>query len=508
MPRNSKIYDILISCPGDIQEEVNIIEDVVNDFNRTIGQNINISLNIKHWEKDSYPELGASPQDILNKQFVVYCDVVIAIFWTRFGTPTDNYGSGTEEEIYKILDQKKQVFLYFSNIKKDPEEINFEQYKKVKEFRTKIQNSGIYNSYKTIEEFKEKITRHLNLYFLSLDKKSEDIINLKESKVIVCGSDDYNKAKLKKFEFIYENDYFEKIKQLIDNINNIEKDYHPDSDLKQSIKLLSLTSGITGNHIVNISEESKSLINQWSIDNNLPLEKNFFKTYNLIKVESLLSSPFNNKSSYNYDGDKEIIEKYKKINQLANLIIEKNKWLEFLSDVNKLFYTELIITNTGKIVDKDIEIKVFINKELILRPIDFPKPDKSIIENVFKSKILNEMLLPVKTYLINTFPEENFFPEFNQILNLPLMMVEDEFDYDYELEKYYSLIDDFLDYEYYENEEQDILVFYLKKIKHNQKFFFPTRLLFKKFPEKIIYQITSEKMPEVSKGEIFFELDE
>lgn len=33
----------------------------------------------------------------------------VAIFWTKFGTPTDKYGSGTEEEIEEMLSSNKQV---------------------------------------------------------------------------------------------------------------------------------------------------------------------------------------------------------------------------------------------------------------------------------------------------------------------------------------------------------------------------------------------------------------
>ena len=41
--------------------------------------------------------IGGKPQALLNEQFVNKCDAAVAIFWTRFGSPTDEYGSGTEE---------------------------------------------------------------------------------------------------------------------------------------------------------------------------------------------------------------------------------------------------------------------------------------------------------------------------------------------------------------------------------------------------------------------------
>lgn len=92
-------YDLLISCPSDIKDEIVIIKDVVEMFNNLFGQANNIQIITKHWSKNSYPESGGKPQAILNKQFVFDCDAAVAVFWTRFGTPTDEYDSGTEEEI-------------------------------------------------------------------------------------------------------------------------------------------------------------------------------------------------------------------------------------------------------------------------------------------------------------------------------------------------------------------------------------------------------------------------
>lgn len=51
---------------------------------------------------------------MLNEQFIKNCDAPVAILWTRFGTPTDKYGSRTEEEIEIMLKDKKQVEISFS----------------------------------------------------------------------------------------------------------------------------------------------------------------------------------------------------------------------------------------------------------------------------------------------------------------------------------------------------------------------------------------------------------
>ena len=134
MAKIVKVFNILISCPGDIKEEVEVIKSVIEQFNRTTGDENNIRLEAKHWSKDSYPESGGKAQALLNQQFVEECDMSIAVLWTRFGTPTEKYGSGTEEEISLMIESGKQVFLYLSKKPISPDEIDSEQYNLVKKF--------------------------------------------------------------------------------------------------------------------------------------------------------------------------------------------------------------------------------------------------------------------------------------------------------------------------------------------------------------------------------------
>lgn len=99
MPRQTITYDVLFSCPGDVVDQIDLVRDAVNSFNETVGLDNNVVLMLRHWSTSSYAESGKGGQESINDQFVKYCDVVIAIFGDRFGTPTDKYQSGTEEEI-------------------------------------------------------------------------------------------------------------------------------------------------------------------------------------------------------------------------------------------------------------------------------------------------------------------------------------------------------------------------------------------------------------------------
>lgn len=155
MPKNVVQYSLLISCPSDVKEELAMINETVEDFNRMFGSTNNIQVITKHWSKDSYPQSGGSPQNLLNSQFIFDCDAALAVFWTRFGTPTEEYGSGTEEEIEELIKSGKQVFLYFSDRPTNPSSLDSEQYKKVTEFRKKYSNQGIYHPYSDLANFKK-----------------------------------------------------------------------------------------------------------------------------------------------------------------------------------------------------------------------------------------------------------------------------------------------------------------------------------------------------------------
>ena len=120
------------------------IKESVESFNRVFGRINNIEVVTKHWSTDSYPQSGDKPQELLNKQLVRDCDAAVALFWTRFGTPTDKYASGTEEEIEEMLSAGKQVFMYFLDVPVNPSQVDMEQYKKIIDFREKYKDKGIY----------------------------------------------------------------------------------------------------------------------------------------------------------------------------------------------------------------------------------------------------------------------------------------------------------------------------------------------------------------------------
>ncbi len=198
MAQSVTLYNLLISCPGDVKDEVALVESAVDEFNELYADPLEITIKTRYWGKSSYAQSGGKPQVLLNAQFVNKCDAAVAIFWTRFGSPTDEYSSGTEEEIEIMLQSGKQVFMYFSDKPIPPSKMNGDGYKKVQDFRDKYKDRGIYFTYSSDEEFKKMFFAHLSMYFLS-DKKEKETVSEHRSKLKLLGINENGQLSEKAF---------------------------------------------------------------------------------------------------------------------------------------------------------------------------------------------------------------------------------------------------------------------------------------------------------------------
>lgn len=166
MSKEMKIYDLLISCPGDIESSVELLKDKVDNFNKLFGRHNNIFVQTRYWKDDVFSESGGKPQTLINKQIVDDADLAVAIFWTRFGTPTESYGSGVEEEIEIMLNSGKQVFMYFIEKPIKPSSFDSESYSKIIQFRKRYSERGIYKVANSEEIMADLFRNDLEQYFI------------------------------------------------------------------------------------------------------------------------------------------------------------------------------------------------------------------------------------------------------------------------------------------------------------------------------------------------------
>ena len=168
MPKSATVYDVLLSCPSDVKGSIRSIEKAIHQFNNCFGRTNSIILRTLYWADDTYSEFVGNPQEKINKQIVESSDLAISFFWTRFGSPTLEYGSGTEEEIETMIAAKKQVFLFFLDKPINPSKIDYDQYMRLEAFRKKHEQDGIFFCVDDENELTTKVTNNLELYFASI----------------------------------------------------------------------------------------------------------------------------------------------------------------------------------------------------------------------------------------------------------------------------------------------------------------------------------------------------
>jgi len=160
----ANVYKVMIGAPSDIKEEITIVEKVLQNWNSMHSEKQKIVLLPLHWSRDSYPSVGSHPQKIINKQVVEKSDLLVCIFGTRLGTPTDSFESGTLEEINEHLKAGKQVMIYFKTSIPNITAIEEAQLSKLNEFKKSIQGNALFWYFSNVLDLENAFSQHLQHY--------------------------------------------------------------------------------------------------------------------------------------------------------------------------------------------------------------------------------------------------------------------------------------------------------------------------------------------------------
>jgi len=163
MSYNATVFTVMIASPGDVSAERAIVREVLAEWNAIHSANRKIVLLPAGWESHSSPEMGNSAQSIINEQVLDKCDLLVGVFWTRIGTPTTDFASGTVEEIERHIKAGKPTMLYFSSQPARLDSIDKAQYDELIKFRESCQSRGLYENYDNSDEFKDKLNRQLQI---------------------------------------------------------------------------------------------------------------------------------------------------------------------------------------------------------------------------------------------------------------------------------------------------------------------------------------------------------
>lgn len=153
----------MIGAPSDIKEEVQIAKEVINEWNY-----VNTELHRKvllplHWSINVYPTCGKHPQKIIDEQMVEKSDLLICIFGSKLGTPTDTDISGSVEEINEHLKAGKDVMIFFRKNLEITSLDDMQQVEKLLKFKESIKGNALFGEYEK-NNFKSILSQKLQLF--------------------------------------------------------------------------------------------------------------------------------------------------------------------------------------------------------------------------------------------------------------------------------------------------------------------------------------------------------
>jgi hypothetical protein len=147
MPRHLTGLRIFVASPGDVSEERDSLQGIVNELNRTLGDRTNTTLELVRWETHAWPGFGLDAQDVINGQIDPY-DIFVGIMWKRLGTPTARSTSGTVEEFERAFDlwvqhRKPTIMFYFNRTPFYPQTTDeVQQFERVLRFKEVVAAKG------------------------------------------------------------------------------------------------------------------------------------------------------------------------------------------------------------------------------------------------------------------------------------------------------------------------------------------------------------------------------
>jgi len=162
----------VVASPGDIQAERDALATVVEELNRGIAADRGLRLELGRWETEAYPGFHPEgPQGLIDLILKIEgCDVLIGIFWKRFGTPVKDAQSGTEHEFLRAYEawqvkDRPQIMVYFNQTPYTPKsKAEIDQWGQVLEFQERFPKEGLWWPYKGKTRFERLAREHLTKF--------------------------------------------------------------------------------------------------------------------------------------------------------------------------------------------------------------------------------------------------------------------------------------------------------------------------------------------------------
>jgi hypothetical protein len=105
VPRTISVITVFIASPADVLREKDIVSAQIAEWNARHGKDNSINFDVVRWETSVSAGFGSDGQDVINSQVGDQYDVLIGLFWARYGSATPRASSGTVEEYRRAFER-------------------------------------------------------------------------------------------------------------------------------------------------------------------------------------------------------------------------------------------------------------------------------------------------------------------------------------------------------------------------------------------------------------------
>lgn len=404
MPTTLIRYTVLLSSPSDTVAECQAAEEVIQEINRTHSTETGIDFYPKDWRRDSRADSGDEPQKLLNRQIVEDSDIILAIFKERFGTPTSQYGSGTEEEIMIGLETGKTVLVYFWEPPTGFVPKDIQQFEAIRTFKQALQSTVMYQCFSDERKLRSQITHDFTKLLFELEnglvplKPLLDIGGIDENDALMQGS------AVLEFPLVSQRinpvAYDSNARTLFNEVASMKLDL-PLPKQKESLgensfgksvlspavvgqisgissKLATYASAFPMQQPVDISELSRTLVKDTAIELNLTVPESMFDLGDLRESEQYLPSLYGAQEKPLSGTDKEKA-KYERLKALVKICQLRKDYRDFVKANQHIGGIALVITNAGGTPAHHVNVELELPSEAAIKPEDIPVPSSDFV---------------------------------------------------------------------------------------------------------------------------------
>src|SRR5215211_6232689 len=97
----AQIRHVLIASPSDVADREDIFKTIAT-WNGLAGNTRRAVIFVPlMWDINAISDADSSPQAAINEQLLNRADYILAVFYGRLGTPTEDFPAGTVEELMR-----------------------------------------------------------------------------------------------------------------------------------------------------------------------------------------------------------------------------------------------------------------------------------------------------------------------------------------------------------------------------------------------------------------------